>query len=804
MFKLLKSSQSQIGTIIALLALLCVSGCGGSPQQRAQKYYEQGAKLLAQKDEVKAGIEFKNALQLNASLTDAWRGLAQIDEHNKNLRGLSTNLRKVVELDPKDVDARLKLARLMLMTNSPDDVLKMVDAALALNERSADALVIKAAALFKSNDPAGAIDQAQKALEIDHDNVGALIVLAAEKSARGDNRGALEILDRAPTTETNLSVEFFKIQLFEKLGDYQNIESLLQKLVKLYPNEPAFHRQLARLYVGQKRIEDAEKELRAIAAINPENIAAALDVVRFLSSARGAEAGKQELLAKIKSGDKVFLYEIALAEFEANQGHSAESIGLLEKLINDEKSSENILTAQAKLAELYYSLKNFNDAEKLAADILRKDARNINGLKIRAMIRLERRQMDPAISDLRQALNDQPRATDLMMLLGLAYERNGAIDLAEKQYAEATRASNFDPTVGLNYVGFLQRRGGGTRAEDVLSELAARWPTNVQILSALAGAKLARKDYVGAEEIAATLHKLGSNSEKIADQILGESLGARNKFDQSIEVLQSAYEQAPTSIQPMASLVRALIRAKKMDRALALLQDALKKEPDNASILSLLGSTQLLNNAPQDAEKSFKAAIERQPKNTIGYQSLANFLIQQQRSSEAIDVIKTGLGQLPGNVALRMMLASGYEVQHNFDEAIAEYESLLKDDPGSMIAANNLASLLTDQRTDKASVDRAYSLIGSLQKSQVPHFKDTIGWVYFRRGDYKAAMSQLEEASTELPNVAMVRYHLGETYIAVGEKDKAEQQFNQALNLAGNDSSLQQTVRSAMKRAGIH
>ena len=51
----------------------------------------------------------------------------------------------------------------------------------------------------------------------------------------------------------------------------------------------------------------------------------------------------------------------------------------------------------------------------------------------------------PAISDLREALNDQPRSPELMQLLATAYERSGAIDLAEKQFADAMKASNYDP-----------------------------------------------------------------------------------------------------------------------------------------------------------------------------------------------------------------------------------------------------------------------------------------------------------------------------------------------------------------------
>ena len=323
-------------------------------------------------------------------------------------------------------------------------------------------------------------------------------------------------------------------------------------------------------------------------------------------------------------------------------------------------------------------------------------------------------------------------------------------------------------------------------------------------MSALASAKLARRDYSGAEEVAASLRKLGTNGQTVADQVTGEALLGQNKLDQSIQVLQSAYEKGSTSIRPLAALVRALVQANNTDRAQAVVQEALKKNPNDADAMVLLGSIQLIKQAPQEASETFRSALQKQPKNIAGYQALSNLLFRQNKAQEAIAVIQAGLKEMPGNYSLRLELAGAYELQQKFEDAIAEYEALLKDQPGSMVVANNLASLLTDHRADKASMDRAYALIGGLQKSPVPNFKDTIGWVYYRRGDYKAAVSQLEQASSELPNMALVRYHLGESYIAVGEKEKAAEQLNKALNLAANDNSLQETVRNAMKRAGLH
>jgi hypothetical protein len=47
-------------------------------------------------------------------------------------------------------------------------------------------------------------------------------------------------------------------------------------------------------------------------------------------------------------------------------------------------------------------------------------------------------------------------------------------------------------------------------------------------------------------------------------------------------------------------------------------------------------------------------------------------------------------------------MRASWSRRSDYEAAIAEYEILLKQDPGSLIVANNLASLLSDRRTDKA------------------------------------------------------------------------------------------------------
>ena len=788
---------SFIGRFLAALPIVLVAGCG-SPDQRAQGYYESGMALIEKKDDLGARLELLKAVKYKSDKVEVWRALAGIDERTKS-QSLFLDLRRVVELDANDLEARLKLARIMVGGGAAEAALKVVDAANEGEKPNAALHALRAVILLRTNDSAGAVREAQRAFEIDPGNVDAVSLLASKKLSDGDADGALKLLDTItvdPKDETRIALQ--KIQIYARKGDLPKEESLLRKVISLNPNEPAYRSQLIQVLVAQRRFDEAEKEFRTRVQANPADSKASLDLVRFLNLVKGPDVAQAELENRIKAGGDVFDYQIALAELNVAQSKISEATQSLQALASTASTADRKLTAQVKLAEIYVSKGNIAAAEPLISEIIGKDRRNTGALKLRAAINIDKGQIDSAISDVREALIDQPKSPELLMLLAVAYERAGKNELADRQYADALKSSGMNPDVALRYVAFLQRRGDAPHAENVLTEVSGRNPNNLQVLSSLGQIKLTRQNWAGALAVADAIARV-SDGRVLADQIRASALAGQNKIDESIAALEDAHQAAPNAVQPVVSLVSAYVRQGKTDKAVALLQDMNKKFPANAQILVLIGQTKLSQNKEGEALQSFKEAVAQQPKDPIGYGALSDLYIRQKDFEASGNVLQAALKELPADVNLRLSFAGLQILKGNYDGAIAQYEAILKDQPNSPVAINNLASLLLDYRSDKESLDRASSLSEALKNSNVPQFQDTLGWAQHRRGEFKDAISTLEGAAAKVPNAAVVHYHLGMSYAAAGHSEKAAEQLKTALSLEPDGTALKESIRSAMK-----
>jgi tetratricopeptide (TPR) repeat protein len=788
-----------INWIFLALFSLAIAACS-SPEERAQAHYASGMELLQSGDFVRAGLEFRNALDFNEKLAAAWMGLATVEEQKQNWPAVTESLERVTELDPKNFDSFLKLSKLLLAAIKLDQALKNVNLANGLKSNDTNVLALRAAILFRLNDREGARADAERALSLEPNNPDAHAVLAADLMASGNTTAALQFIDRGLTTDpNNLGLLMFKLKIFEDTKDDAKLEATLRHLITAYPAAKEMRQALLAFLMDRKRHGDVEAEMRSILAADPGNTAQALDLVRFVGATKGAAAARTELEKFISEKPEVADFKFALAQMDFAEKRSEAATASLEAIIAKGGPANDILRSRLLLANMNIGLGHADKAKTLINQVLESDAKNADALALRASLKLDSGEVDGAVADLREALNQQPTSVALLMLLGRAHERQGSVDLANDRLAQAIKISNYSPQVALDYVVFLGRRSKNDVAETVLNEAVARHPNDIPLLKALAQFRLNRQDWVGAQKAAEALKNVGDKS-GLSDQIVGVVLLGQKKYDESIVTLKEAYTEAPDAVRPMYSLFLAYMQAGKTSEAEAFIQSVLATNETNADARVLLGSLRMLQKKPQEAETQFKTAITHQPANPAGYVALAKYHLSQQKVTEAEATLLSGREKAPRDLALNLLLAGLLETKGETERAIAIYEEQLKATPDALIVINNLASLLADYRTDTGSLERAHQLAQRLATIDVPQFKDTLGWVAYLRGDYRTALLNIEPAVEKLPDVALARYHLAMTYLALKRNADARAEFTKTETLLKADDPLREKIRTALAR----
>ena len=132
------------------------------------------------------------------------------------------------------------------------------------------------------------------------------------------------------------------------------------------------------------------------------------------------------------------------------------------------------------------------------------------------------------------------------------------------------------------------------------------------------------------------------------------------------------------------------------------------------------------------------------------------------------------------------------------DVALAEqdFRFILEKEPEHADTLNALGYTLADQ-TDRYEEAYTYIFKAYQLKPDSPAILDSMGWVYYRLGDYKEALKYLRQAAASVTD-GEIAAHLGEVLWITGERDQAREVWNKAL-LADPDSPKLKEVMERLK-----
>lgn len=783
---------------IALCSTLILAGCE-SDEEKAERYFQSGMALLQEGDEDRALVEFRNVFKYDGFHKEARRTYADVMLRQGHIDEAYSQYLRLIEQYPDTVDVRRILAELAIIGGGWSEAERHGAEAIRLAPDQPEVQAIKIAldyhkATMDQDDDGRkkAADEARVLLEKLPDN-RVLRRILIDYLVRSDNpQAALPEIDRAIEVEPK-ELQFYKLKLHLLLEakDIEAIGNHMEQMQKAFPDDPEVRDTLVKWYLSQRQFDEAEEFLRQQAGEDTGPPDGHLAVIQFLDVVRDKDTARGELDRLIKANEgkpNADLYLTLRAGMDFEAGQQSEAIATVEGILRNAPASEQTNRVKLTLAKMLERTGNRVGARARVEEVLADDQTNVEALKMRAAWLIDEDRPKEAIVDLRTALGQAPRDASVLLLMAAAHERDGDSELAGERLAAATEVSGAGAVESLAYARFLLKQDKIWVARRVLTDALRTSPANVEILSMLAGIHVNAQEWPQAQELLNTLKLINSDEARNAARTLQAAiLAGQGSINDSLAFLEEEARSGDPNAVMMA--IRAQIRIGKLDDARKLLDSEIEKNPDNAGLRFLSANLRAASGDMEAAEAELRELIAKAPQAASPVQLLYNILRASDRDEEAGALLDQAMKAQPGLLALRLLKAERLEQAGDYEGAIAAYTQLYDEDSSNMVVANNLASLLTSYHDDPESLDRALAISRRLRDSDVPQFKDTYGWIEYRRGNYEEALTYLEPAAAKLPDDAITQLHLGLTYKALSRKEDAVQQIQKALDLAG-DSQL--------------
>jgi len=769
------------GLAAVLVCSFTLSGCGGADARRSN-HMERGNEYFAQGNYDKARVEFRNALQVAPNDVEARFMTARVAEKLGNLNEAAQLYQATIDDNPENYQARAALGRLYVFSGVPEKAKELVEPALVKHPDDPALLTVRGAARVQLKDREGALADAQKALRIKPDDENAAALLASLYRQSGEPGKAAELinstLERVPK-----SVDLRQVlaSLYATMGEQDLAEEQLRKVIEQEPKELRYRAQLVGAYLGAKKVDQAEQVLLDAIKAMPDNSAAKIAYVDFLSSQRTPERAMAAMRDFVTREPKNYELQFGLGALQQRYNRTDDALVTYNKILAANKEGVQAINARLRIAAIDVAARRFDNASRLVAEVIKENPRDNDALILRGNIALEKNDPAAAIADLRAVLRDQPRAVGLLRTLARAHIANGEAALAEESLRTAMEAAPADTAVRVELGQLLSQSGRGEQAVALLEEAVKQKPDSVPAREALVRAYIAANDLESARRAAEDL-KLAGPTLATGPFLSGMVAYAQHRYEDAQRELDKALELQPNAMDALTAITRLDIDRGRTPQAVARLQARIAADPKNPLVSNMLGEVFVGAKEPAKAVDVLSQTIQTAPKWWLPYRNLALAKLAQKDQAGAVAAYETGIQATNHQPTLMIDLAGLYEQLGRVDDAIKQYEDLHQRNPRLEVAANNLAMLLITYRKDQSSLDRARDLSAPFATSNVGAYLDTHGWVRFKRGEVNQALPVLERAAAQSPNSKVLLFHLGMAQYKAGDRDRAIHSLERALD----------------------
>ena len=273
-----------------------------------------------------------------------------------------SELKEVVKLEPGNIEANYKLARLLLSRGQTDESIVVIEKAKLSSPASVILLTLLGDAYFKKGDAGKAEENYLLALATQKNNADAILGLAKVSQTRGDTKTTSAYISQAREVAGDSPDLLYKVGVAAlSLGIFDEALSDLEQAVKLKPDEPVYLIALGAAWLKKPDLFAGEQVFRRALQLQPDNAQAQMYLGYVLYKQKKFSEAKPYLEKTIKADSKLPepFYYLGLILQEENEDEQA--VGLLEKAILVSPSFAN---AHVALGASYLKLKDYVRAQK--------------------------------------------------------------------------------------------------------------------------------------------------------------------------------------------------------------------------------------------------------------------------------------------------------------------------------------------------------------------------------------------------------------------------------------------------------
>jgi tetratricopeptide (TPR) repeat protein len=252
--------------------------------------------------------------------------------------------------------------------------------------------------------------------------------------------------------------------------------------------------------------------------------------------------------------------------------------------------------------------------------------------------------------------------------------------------------------------------------------------------------------------------------------LIGDVMAEQGNYDAAIEAYGTVEAGSPLSYAAKLREARALHGMERKEEAYALLDEVAHDEPERVEALVQLGDLLRGEEEYERAESAYSRAVDR-----IGDLEREHWTLLYARGIT-------------------------YERTKRWPQAEADFLEALDLEPEQPFVLNYLGYSWVDQNMH---LDRAEGMLKRAVELRPNDgfIVDSLGWVHYRLGDYKAAVERLERAVELEPGDPIINDHLGDAYWRVGREREARYQWRRALSLEPEDDAvadIEQKLKSGL------